>query len=164
MNFHLRDADTTLRLFLTTFLVVMTMGYAVGLFFVEHQTSFTSAGVQEQFVGNETTEIAPEARYAKSANEMFVFMHNHILSLTLLFFIVGGMFYFSSIVSDKVKRFLIVEPIVAIITTFGGIALVRYLSPYFSWLVIVSGASLFICYGIMVLLMLKELWLSQPEL
>jgi ABC-type polysaccharide/polyol phosphate export permease len=85
-------------------------------------------------------------------------MHNHILSLSVVFCIVGGIFFFSSLVSERTKRFLMIEPLAAIVTTFGGMALVRYVSPDFSWLVIVSGASLFLCYGIMVGLMLYELW------
>jgi hypothetical protein len=161
MSFQLRNADTTLKLFITTFLVVLTIGYAIGLFFVEHQTSLTATGVQEQFLGNDTAENQPELKYAKSANEMFIFMHNHILSLALIFFIVGGIFYFSSGVSASVKQFIMLEPLIAILTTFGGIALVRYVSPLFSWLVLFSGISLFLCYCAMVFFVLKELWFTQ---
>lgn len=159
MTFRLRDADTTLRLFITTFLVVLTMGYLIGLFFVEHTSSMSSVGIQEQFRG--TAENAAEIKYEKSVNEMYVFLHNHILSLSLVFLSLGGIFYFSSIVSEGVKRFLMVEPLIAIVTTFGGIALVRFVSPMLSWLVMISGASLFICYVVMVFLILKELWSQE---
>lgn len=158
MNIRLRDANPTLRLFLTAFFIVLTIGYGVGLLFVEHTTSLTLQGVREQFLGNEGSGSTEELRFAKSAHEMFVFMHNHILSLSVVFCIVGGIFFFSSLVSERTKRFLMIEPLAAIVTTFGGMALVRYVSPDFSWLVIVSGASLFLCYGIMVGLMLYELW------
>lgn len=158
MNFRLRDADMTLKLFITTFLFVLTTGYAIGLFFVERQTSITPVGVQEQFLGNERDATATEMKYAKSANEMFVFMHNHILSLSIIFFSVGGIFYFSSAVSERVKAFLLVEPMLAILTTFGGIALVRYVAEELSWLVIFSGVSVFACYSLMVVLIVKELW------
>lgn len=162
MNFRLRDADKTLRLFLSTFILVLTLGYGVGLFFVEHSTSFSSRGIQEQMLGNGDSGDAHEIRYAKSGHEMYVFIHNHVLSLALIFFVMGSMFYFSSIVSDRVKRFLMVEPLIAVATTFGGIALVRFASPLFSLLVLVSGVSLFICYFTMVILIMKELWFSQP--
>jgi hypothetical protein len=163
MTFRLRDANATLRLFLTTFLVVLSLGYAVGLFFVEHTTAFTLQGVQEQFLGNESSPGAHELRYAKSAHEMFVFIHNHVLSLSVVFFILGGMFFFSSLVSERLKRFLMVEPLLALVTTFGGMALVRYVSPAWSWLVVLSGASLALCYCVMVGLMLFELWMRPKE-
>lgn len=158
MTFRLRDAGPTLRLFLTSFILVMTVGYLIGLFFVEHATSLSSQGVQEQFLGSAHGGSDQEMKYAKSANEMYVFLHNHILSLSLVFFALGGIFFFSSLASESVKKFLIVEPFVAVVTTFGGIVLLRLVSPLFSWLVLVSGISLFLCYGIMVVLILKELW------
>jgi len=162
LNFKLRNADKTLRLFLTTFIVVLTVGYGVGLAFVEHSTSFSSQGIQEQLVGNGHLEDVEEIKYAKSVHEMYVFIHNHVLSLSLVFFAVGSIFYFSSIVSERLKRFLMVEPLAAVVTTFGGIALVRFVSPFYSWLVLASGLSLFVCYFAMVILIAKELWFTKP--
>jgi ABC-type phosphate transport system permease subunit len=160
MNFRLRDADRTLKLFLTAFLIVLTIGYAIGLLFVEHQTSITSTGVQEQFLGNENSPNAEEIKYAKSANAMFTFMHTHILSLSLVFFAVGAVFYFTS-APPLLKRFLILEPFAAILTTFGGIALVRYVSDAWSWLVILSGVSLFVSYVSILGLILYEMWFQR---
>jgi hypothetical protein len=159
-SFRLRDADMTLKLFLSTFLFVLTVGYMVGLLFVEHSTSLSSQGVQEQFLGANESDVSKELKYEKSINEMYVFIHNHVLSLSLVFLGLGGIFYFSSIVSDRMKRFLMLEPLVAVFTTFGGIALVRFVSPYFSWLVMISGFSLFISYVLIVYLIMKELWFS----
>ena len=158
MTFRLRQANATLRLFLTSFIAVMSVGYLIGLFFVEHTTSLSSQGIQEQFLGSANLETIQEMQYAKSANEMYVFLHNHILSLSLVFFALGGIFYFSSLVSDGVKKFLIVEPFIAVVTTFGGIVLIRFVSPLFSWLVLLSGVSLFVCYCVMGYLILRELW------
>jgi hypothetical protein len=161
LNFKLRDADTTLRLFLSTFLLVLTLGYGIGLFFVEHSTSFSSRGIQEQFIGNGDVDGATEIKYEKSVHEMYVFIHNHVLSLALVFFTVGVIFYFSSIVSERLKRFLLVEPLAAVGTTFGGIVLTRFVSPLYSWLVLASGLSLFVCYFAMVVLIAKELWFTE---
>jgi hypothetical protein len=163
MKFRLRDADKSLKLFLTLFLFVLTCGYVLGLIFVEHTTSLTSQGIQEQFLGNEIAEGAEEMRYAKSANEMFIFMHNHILSLSLVFLAVGGIFYFYSVVSEKMKMFLMLEPFAAILTTFGSMALVRYAMPELSWLVFVSGVSLCFSYSAMIVLTMKELWFSNRK-
>lgn len=162
-RFRLRDADNTLRLFLTAFIVVLTAGYVIGIVFVDHTTSITPVGIEEQFLGTPETFDNAEMKFAKSSHEMFVFLHNHILSLSLVFFAVGGILYFSSIVSERAKRWLMVEPLVAVLTTFGGIALVRFVSPLFSWLVLLSGASLFFCYGLTVYFILKELWWTSQE-
>lgn len=161
MRFRLRDADQTLKLFITTFLVVLTFGYVVGLLFVDHATSLSAKGIHEQFLGNEGSEGMGDLKYPKSTNEMFTFMHNHMLSMALVFFAVGGIFYFSSILSEKAKRLLLLEPFIAVVITFGGIALIRYVSPSLSWLVMISGASLFACYCTMVVVIVMELWLPR---
>jgi len=158
MTFRLRDADPTLRIFITVFLCVLSTGYIIGLFFVNHTTAGTPTGIEQQLLGSQDT---PEMRYEKSLGEMFVFLHNHILSLSLVFFCLGSIFYFSTIVSSGWKRFLLVEPLVALLTTFGGIALVRFVTPWMSWLVFVSGISLFVCYVAIVVLILVELWFMK---
>ncbi|MBI1807769.1 MAG: hypothetical protein HYR76_12035 [Ignavibacteria bacterium] len=158
-HWRLCNADSTLRLFITTFLILLTSGYAIGLLFVDHTTSGTPRGLAEQYRGS--PENTAEIKYAKSIDEMYMFLHNHVLSLSLVFFTVGGLFYFSSIVGHAVKKFLMVEPIIAIATTFGGIWLMRFVSELFSWLVIISGVTMVGCFLIMITLILWELWRVQ---
>ena len=161
IRWRLRDADLTLRLFITGFLILLTTGYSIGLLFVNHTTSGSTRGLAEEFRGTPENAQEAELKYEKSENEMYIFLHNHVLSLSLVFFTVGGLFYFSSTVSETLKRFLMVEPFAAIATTFGGIWLMRFVSEYFSWLVLLSGISMVGCYFLMLLLILKELWIRK---
>ena len=168
--FRLRDADPTLRLFITAFLIVLTAGYAVGLAFVDHTTSTAPSGIEQRFLGSEASDASGDSieppgdlTFPKSPAEMFTLIHNHVFGLSILFFILGGIFYFSSLARPGLKRFLMVEPLAGILTTFGGLALVRYVSPAFSWLVILSGISVGLCYAAMTLLILAELWLPSSR-
>ena len=156
-TWRLAQADTTVKLFLTAFLLLLTSGYAIGLLFVDHTTSGTPEGLAEQYRGTPEGVEKAELKYAKSPDEMSIFLHNHILSLSLVFFAVGGICSFSSI-REGWKRFLIVEPFVAIGTTFGGLGLMRFVSAAFSWLVLISGLTMVACYIVMVVIILKELW------
>lgn len=170
---RLKDADRPMRFFLTAFLLVLTAGYAIGLIFVDHTTSGTPSGIAEEIRGNQEPEgpdargtgvdappAATELKFEKSPRELYTFLHNHVFSLSLLFFCVGLIFWFSS-VRDGLKTFLLVEPFAAIVTTFGGIWLLRFVSPAFSWLVVVSGVSMLCCYALMLALILRELWLRR---
>ncbi|MBI1803958.1 MAG: hypothetical protein HY033_09450 [Ignavibacteriae bacterium] len=157
-RWRLRNADSTLRLFLSTFLIVLTIGYGIGLLFVDHTTSGTPKGLAEEFRGTPESAQATELKYEKGENEIYIFLHNHILSLSLVFFCVGGIFYFSSLVNDGLRKLLMVEPLVALVTTFGGIWLTRFVAPQFSWLAIISGITMVGCYLAMIVLMLIELW------
>ena len=160
-GWRLASADKTLRLFISAFLIILTMGYFIGLFFVNHTTAGNPSGLSEEFRGTPENSGAPELKYAKSTDEMYIFLHNHVLSLSLVFFTVGGLMYFSSTVPQALKGFLIVEPFIAIGTTFGGIWLMRFVSEYFSYLVVVSGVSMVGCYVAMVAIILKELWIRK---
>ena len=162
-TWRLRDADSTLRLFLSAFLITLTIGYGVGLAFVKHTTSGTPAGLAEEYRGNGDPAAGAELKYEKSENELYTLIHNHILSLSMVFLVVGGLFYFSSLVKEGLRKFLMIEPLVALITTFGGIWLMRFVSPGFSWLVLVSGVTMVGCYFAMVILMLIELWRSRSS-
>jgi hypothetical protein len=153
----------TLRLFLSTFLLVASTGYAVGLLFVEHRTSFTPGGVETQFLGTAENSQAAEMRFEKSPGEMFVFLHNHILGISILMLAVGTIFHFTSLTREWLRRLLMIEPLAAVLTTFGGIALVRFVSPAFAWLVMVSGISMVGGYAAMVGLILAELWIPKRK-
>lgn len=161
LRWHLKDADAPLKLFITVFLFMLSTGYIIGLSFVDHTSDGTVQGLEEQYRGQPESSEATELKYAKGADEMYVFLHNHILSLSMVFFCVGIIFYFTAGTSPALKKFLMVEPLIAIGTTFGGIWLMWFVSGYFSWLVIISGVSMVGCYFIMVGLILKELWLRR---
>jgi hypothetical protein len=157
---RLGEVRGALRLFLSAFMIVLTFGYATGLLFVDHLTSASPSGIAEQYRGSPENAGNQELKYAKSEDEMFIFLHNHILSLSLVFFAVGGIFYFTS-VGNRWKTFLIVEPFLALLTTFGGIWLTRYVSEYFSWLTLVSGILMAGSYLAMTGIALKELWSTR---
>jgi hypothetical protein len=158
MTYSLRESDRGLRWMITLFLALLSCGYAVGLLYVEHTTSMSSPGVQEQFLGSPEGAAPAEVKYARSPGEMFTFIHNHVFSMALMFLVLGVLLYGTSVFSPAWKRFLMIEPFVAIATTFGGIALIRYFSPLFSWLVIVSGVSLACVYLLSVGAIMVEMW------
>ena len=164
MGWKLKDADRTTRAFLTAFLLVVTAGYTVGLAFVDHTTSGTPSGISGEFRGNEDSSVvaqsAGEIKFEKSPREIYTFLHNHVFSLSMLFFCVGAVFSFSS-VPPGLRMFLLVEPFAAIVTTFGGIWLLRFVDPAFAWLVIVSSLSMIGSYLAMVAFILKELWFRR---
>jgi hypothetical protein len=158
MTYRLRDADTGLRWMITLFLVVLSSGYAVGLMFVEHTTAMSAPGVREQFLGTPAELRPAEVKYARSPGEMFTFIHNHVFSMAMLFFVLALLVHGTHVFSPGWKRFLMIEPFIAIATTFGGIALVRYVSPLFSWLVILSGVSLALVYALSIYAIMAEVW------
>ena len=68
---------------------------------------------------------------------------------------------FNSSITSGLKTILIVEPFISILTTFGGIWLIRFVHPAFSYLVIISGILMYGCYFTMAGVLLYELGLKK---
>lgn len=136
----------------------LTFGVSIGLYYVANTTQLSPAGTTEHFSGSEIdAEFNIPEKYPKPVSELLITTHNHILSLTLIFLVIGGIFYFNSSISGRMKTFLIAEPFISIITTFGGIWLMRFVHPAFVYLVIPSGILMYTCYFIMAGVLFYEL-------
>ena len=142
--------------FLTVFNI--TVGVGVGLYYVGYTTQYSPSGTSEHFAGSQVSDDfdIPD-KYPKPFSELLNTTHTHVLSMTFIFIITGGIFYFNSIITGSIKTFLIVEPFISIIVTFGGIWLVRFIHPGFSYLVILSGILMYLSFFIMASTIFYEL-------
>lgn len=142
------------------FLVVfnITAGVAVGLYYVANTTHLSPAGTSEHFSGSSIEdEFDIPEKYPKPVSELLTTTHNHIISMTFIFLVIGAIFYFNSTITGPWKIFLIAEPFFSILTTFGGIWLIRFVHPCFAYLVIPSGILLYTCYFVMAGVLFFEL-------
>ena len=161
-NILLHQLPAKLKLLLLLTVVNLTVGVGIGLYYVANTTELTPAGTTEHFSGSEIdAEFDIPEKYPKPVTELITTTHNHILSLTLIFLVIGGIFYSNSSISGRMKTFLIAEPFISIITTFGGIWLMRFVHPAFVYLVIPSGILMYGCYFIMAGVLLYELGLKK---
>jgi len=142
----------------------LTIGVSIGLYYVYYTTQISIDGTTEHYRGSTIDDnfSIPE-KYPKPLSELLNTTHTHILSMTFIFVILGSIFYFNSILTGFVKTFLIIEPFISILTTFGGIWLVRYLHPGFSYLIIVSGLLMYVSFFIMVAVILYELAIKRSN-
>lgn len=136
----------------------ITIGVGVGLYYVSYTTQFSVNGTIEHFKGSSIDDSfdIPE-KYPKPISELLNTTHTHILSMTFIFLIIGGIFFFNSIITGFLKTFLIIEPFLSILLTFGGLWLIRFIHPSFSYLVITSGILMYLCFFIMVIIIFYEL-------
>ncbi|HJM84920.1 MAG TPA: hypothetical protein QGI69_06590, partial [Candidatus Marinimicrobia bacterium] len=100
----------------------LTVGVGIGLYYVSNTTHLSPEGTAEQFRGSSVDNNfdIPE-KFPKPTSELLTTTHNHIISMTFIFFIMGGIFYFNSIITGFWKSFFIAEPFFSILATFGGI-------------------------------------------
>ena len=96
-------------------------------------------------------------KYPKPTSELLNTTHTHILSMTFIFLIIGVFFFFNSLITGMLKTFLIIEPFISILLTLGGIWLIRFIHSSFSYLIIISGILMYLCFFIMIITIFYEL-------
>lgn len=138
------------------FLLTLSFGFFTGLRFVNENTSLTTSGIEEHYMGNEDDENAEEMKFKQSEKEIITMVHNHVLSMSIIFLALGGILLITS-VNPSLKKMLIIEPFLSIILTFGGIWLMWCGVLWFKYVVIVSGILLTLTYTTSVSLILYQL-------
>jgi len=139
-----------IKLLLMLTVLNLTVGVGIGLYYVSNTTHLSPEGTAEQFRGSSVDNNfdIPE-KFPKPISELLTTTHNHIISMTFIFFIMGAIFYFNSIITGCWKSFFIAEPFFSILATFGGIWLIRFIHSSFSYLVMVSGILMYLSFFIM---------------
>lgn len=140
MKFHgiIHSFPKDIKILIASFLLVLSVGYYTGLLFVNDTTEMNSEGIEMQYLGNEFDEDAKVMKFKKSEREILTLVHNHILSLSIIFFLLSALLATTSI-NRKVKRFLMIEPFISILLTFGGIYIIWLGITWFKYVVMISG-------------------------
>ncbi len=85
------------KLFIASFVVVLSIGYSTGLLFVRQTQSVSPDGIEQNYLGNEDIENVKVMKFEKGAREMLTIIHTHILSMSFIFFFLGGLLAMTSI-------------------------------------------------------------------
>ena len=146
-----------IKLLIVSFLIVLSIGFFMGISFVNETTDANPDGVETQYLGNENVEDAPVMKFKKSEREILTLVHNHMLSLSVIFFMLALIVSTTSI-NKKFKTFLMVEPFASIILTFGGIYILWSGVLWFKYIIILSGILMTFVFTTSVLVILKQLF------
>lgn len=139
------------------FIITLSFGYYTGLRFVMENTSNTTKGIEEQYLGNESDENAEEMKFKKSEKEIITMVHNHVVGMSMIFLALGSIMLITSI-NKKIKKILIIEPFLSIIFTFGGIWLMWSGVLWMKYIVMLSGILLTLSYTFSVILIGSQLF------
>lgn len=150
-----------LKLLIAAFIVVLSIGFFTGLLFVGETSSANPNGIEEQYLGNEYDEEATIMKFRKSDQEMLTLVHGHILSMSIIFFLVG-LILSTTKLNMNLKLFLMVEPFVSVILTFGGIYLLWMGTLWMKYVVMFSGTLMTFSFSLSVGIILYQLFQKKP--
>lgn len=150
------------KVFIALFLIAISCGYFTGLSFLTRTTSLMPDGIEKHYIGTEDEEDAGEMIFKKSEREILNIIHTHVLSFSLIFFALGSILITTS-VNQKLKTFLLIEPFVSIILTFGGIWILWKEILWFKYVILFSGILLTTSFILIVCLIFWQLIFVRGE-
>ena len=142
------------------FVVILSIGFYGGLFFVNNTTAMKADGIENRYLGNENDINAKVMLFKKSKPEILTIVHNHILSLSVIFFLISLLVAITSL-PKKIKYFLMLEPFVSLVLTFGGIYVLWSGVLWFKYVILFSGILMTLSYTLAVILILKQLLVKK---
>lgn len=143
---------------LTAFLLVLIIGVSVGLIYVMETTSLSVKGTSEHYAGTKITdELDIPEKYPKNFEGMLLTTHTHLISFAFIFLAMGTMFMMNTVVTEGWKIFIIIEPFISVLGTFGSIWGIRYLSELFSVTIMLFGILTYLTFYFMAGILLYEL-------
>lgn len=146
-----------IKLLIGAFVIVLSVGFYTGLLFVRETSTAKPNGIEEHYLGNENDENAEVMRFKKSNREMLTLVHNHILSMSIIFFLIGILVSITEL-GRKLKLFLIVEPFLSVLLTFGGIYLLWTGILWMKYIVMISGVLMTLTFTCSTLIILRQLF------
>lgn len=159
LNGRIHSLPRYAKQFIAAFVIVLSIGYFTGLQFVRQVDSDHPAGIEENYLGNEEVDDVAVMKFKKGEREMLTILHTHILSISFIFFFIGGLLAITSL-PKRLKSFLMIEPFVSIIFTFGGIYLMWKGMLWMKWVVMISGTVMTLVYvisaGVILIQLLKR--------
>jgi len=157
LNGLIQTFPKELKLLIGVFIIVLSIGFYTGLLFVGETSSANPDGIEEQYLGNETDEDAMIMKFKKSETEMLSLVHSHILSMSIIFFLVGLLLSITKL-NKKLKLFLMIEPFLSVILTFGGLFLLWKGLLWMKYIVVFSGTLMTLSFTLSIIIILSQLF------
>jgi hypothetical protein len=136
--------------------IVQLVGYTTSLVFVWHTTRLAPPGVAARYRGTDPSGGDEAMQFPKSFGEMLTITHTHLLSMAVIFVLTGLGVALCARVAPRWKRWLAVEPFVALLVSFTAMWLMRYADARFAWLLEASSTLLAVTFYVQSYLILRE--------
>lgn len=156
LNGLINTLPKELKLLIGVFIIVLSIGFYTGLLFVNETSSIDTKGIEENYLGNDNDEDAEIMKFKKSPKEMLSIVHSHILSMSFIFFLLGGILSITNL-PISLKLFLMIEPFLSVLLTFGGLYFLWKEILWMKYLVMFSGALMTFTFTLSSLIILYQL-------
>lgn len=173
-GFSLRKAPLQIRALVTCFLVVASLGLAVGAVNYQVRTGLAARGSPAWYRGTARTGAdapagAPFAQraaegplYEKSPLELLDATHPHLFNQAFLFFVLGHLLALCA-VAPRLKIGLYLAGFTGVLLDTASPWLIRYLTPGAAWLQLGGHLAMAVAFVGLVGIPLWEMWVRAPD-
>ncbi len=159
MEYNLKNTKGSLRAFLISVLLLLTIGVSTGLMYLYNTNQYSQSGVVSAYLGDPQDEFA----IPRQISELLLTTHTHLLGFSFIFFITGIIFYFNTTIKGFWKKFFLVEPFISVFITFASIWAIRYLHAQFVITVFIGATLTYFSYYFIAVICLYELLISKNK-
>lgn len=157
-GFRLSRASFPTRVLITCFMFMMVVALAIGVANYHIRTGLTVEGTEAWYLGNEEAGAEVDRMlFPKSAIELMDVTHPHLFEESFLFFILCHLFALTR-VRARIKTTLYVASFANILVDCAGPWLIRYVSPAFAPVQVVSPITMSFLVLVLIAVPLKEMW------
>ena len=151
-----------IKFLIIAFVCTLSIGFYSGISFVKSTTNANPTGIEQRYLGNEEDESATKMMFKKSEGEIMTTVHSHILSLSVVFFLIAIILSTTEI-NQKLKLFLMVEPFISLVLTFGGIYFLWKEIHWMKYIIMISGFLMTMSYTISIFIIFKQVLVSKKN-
>ena len=155
LNGLIYSLPSELKNLVVPFILALSIGYFVSILLVDHTSSLSPTGIEENYLGNESQETQAIFKFKKSKYQIYNLIHSHIISMSIIFFITGLLLLIPDL-NYYFKMFLIVEPFISILMTFGGIYLLWHGVIWMKYVIFISSSIMAIVFFISCYIILRQ--------
>ena len=66
------------------FILVLSIGYFVSILLVDHTSSLSPIGIEENYLGNESKDPQVIYKFKKTKYQIYNLLHSHIISMSII--------------------------------------------------------------------------------
>ena len=148
--FRYASASLSLRTLISFFLIIVGIGYVMGLVNIYNNVGFSFTGVVVHYKG----DAPPEFALAKLVQEH----HVHLFGLAIIFLLIGYLFTLTEL-PEFPKACFVAAPFIGMVMDFAGIWSTVFLHQSFAWLTVIFGAFMAVSFFMLIGRPLYEMWI-----
>lgn len=153
----LREFPREIKILISAFVFVLTIGVTIGVIYVGYNTDYTPLGTQTYYAGDSVTpEFEIPDQYPRSFEALLLTTHTHVTAFAIIFLIMGVLMFFTDSLPAPWKLILMIEPMASTLVTFGSFFAIRYIHGSFSYLTMVSGILMYASYYVTAIIIFRE--------